>query len=57
MFGGVADVGEPFFRRGGDGEGVAHRWCAPAEIDALRLHPGFAVTWPRLIAELDAAGR
>jgi hypothetical protein len=48
---------EPCFRQRGDGEGVAHRWYPPAEIDSLRLHPGFAATWPRLIAELDAAGR
>ena len=53
----VADVVEPLLRPRGDGEGVAHRWCTPAEIDSLRLHPGFAATWPRLIAELDASGR
>lgn len=38
--------------RRGDGEAAAHRWCSPAEMGVLRLHPGFAATWPRLAAEL-----
>ncbi|WNZ09148.1 NUDIX hydrolase [Streptomyces sp. 11x1] len=53
----VADVVELFGRHGGDGEGAAHRWCTPAEIDSLRLHPGFAAAWPQLIAGLGMAGR
>ncbi|WP_431677278.1 NUDIX domain-containing protein [Kitasatospora sp. KL5] len=52
----VAAVAEPFRPRRGDGEGSAHRWFLPAGIDALRLHPGFAATWPRLRAELTEAG-
>ncbi|MFG3309674.1 NUDIX domain-containing protein [Streptomyces wuyuanensis] len=43
----VADVVEPFLPHRGDGEGIAHRWYTPVEIDSLRLHPGFAATWPQ----------
>ncbi|MER5473564.1 NUDIX hydrolase [Streptomyces sp. NPDC002685] len=51
----VTDLAGPFSPHRGDGEGVAHRWCTPVEIDALRLHPGFAATWPQLQADLDRA--
>jgi NUDIX domain. len=49
----VADVSEPFSPTGGDGEAAAHRWCTPAEIASLPLHPGFAATWPQLLTDLD----
>jgi 8-oxo-dGTP pyrophosphatase MutT (NUDIX family) len=49
----VMDLTEPFSPRHGDGEGVAYRWCAPAEIDSLPLHPGFAAAWPQLLTVLD----
>lgn len=54
----VADVLQPFGlpRGNGDGEGAAHRWCVPAEIDSLRLQPGFAAVWPRLLTELGTGG-
>lgn len=44
----VADVAEPFTPSGGDGEGVAYRWCTAAEVPTMRLHPGLAEVWPRL---------
>lgn len=49
----VAEVAGLFSPLRGDGEGSAYRWCAPAEIDSLRLHPGFAATWPPLLAAVD----
>ncbi|WRZ88382.1 NUDIX hydrolase [Streptomyces sp. NBC_01007] len=49
----VMDVMESFSPRLGDGEGVAYRWCAPAETYLLTLHPGFAATWPQLLMDLD----
>ncbi|MEU6067407.1 MULTISPECIES: NUDIX hydrolase [Streptomyces] len=52
----VADLLAPLSPRRGDGEGAAYRWCTPAEMGSLRLHPGFEATWPRLLAELDRAG-
>ncbi|MER5211959.1 NUDIX hydrolase [Streptomyces sp. NPDC002838] len=45
----VADVPESFMPVGGDGEGVAYRWCTEAELWALRLHLGLAEAWPRLV--------
>jgi 8-oxo-dGTP diphosphatase len=32
----------------GDTESIALRWVAPAEVDRLPLHPGFAASWPAL---------
>ncbi|WP_327724425.1 NUDIX domain-containing protein [Streptomyces europaeiscabiei] len=49
----MADVAEPFTPVGGDGEGVAYRWCTEAEVPGLSLHPGLAEGWPRL-ADLRA---
>jgi 8-oxo-dGTP diphosphatase len=31
-----------------DTESIALRWVAPAEVDRLPLHPGFAASWPAL---------
>ncbi|WP_063794460.1 NUDIX domain-containing protein [Kitasatospora sp. MBT63] len=53
----IADVTEPLGHHRGDREGTAHRWCTPSEIDSLRLHPGFAAVWSRLIVELDTTER
>ncbi|MEV7054109.1 NUDIX domain-containing protein [Streptomyces microflavus] len=55
----IADVGDCFVPSGGDGEGLATRWCTPGEIASLRLHPGFAATWPTIrgkLKELDTCG-
>lgn len=32
----------------GDAESVALRWVAVDEVDNLKLHPGFAASWPSL---------
>ncbi|MFD9124193.1 NUDIX domain-containing protein [Kitasatospora sp. NPDC059571] len=59
----IAEIAEPLHLSRGDGEGAAYRWCTPAEIGTLRLHPGFAATWPQLAAlaasaaEADDPGR
>ncbi|MEH0627897.1 hypothetical protein [Streptomyces stelliscabiei] len=45
----VVDVAEPFTPFGGDGEGAAYRWCTEAEVPGLRLHPGLAEDWLRLV--------
>ncbi|GAA2742125.1 NUDIX hydrolase [Kitasatospora cinereorecta] len=50
---GGPDRAEPPRRRRGDGEGSAYRWCTVAEVGALRLHPGFAASWPALVAVLE----
>ncbi|MEV6839423.1 NUDIX hydrolase [Streptomyces sp. NPDC051133] len=52
----VADLLEPLSPLRGDGEGTAYRWCDVTEIAGLRLHPGFAATWPQLPSELHSTG-
>ena len=37
-----------------DAESVALEWVAPALVDELPLHPGFATAWPRLRSLLDS---
>lgn len=32
------------------------RWIREADVAALPLHPGFALTWPRLLGNAGAAG-
>ncbi|MEU5592761.1 NUDIX hydrolase [Streptomyces sp. NPDC020298] len=49
----AADLVESVSPGRGDGEGVAYTWCTPAEAGSLRLHPGFAATWPQLLMALD----
>ncbi|MET8098126.1 NUDIX hydrolase [Streptomyces sp. NPDC005236] len=44
----VVDVAAPFALPGGDGDGVAYRWCTEGELLGLRLHPGLAERWPQL---------
>jgi 8-oxo-dGTP diphosphatase len=31
-----------------DTESIALRWVAPADVESLPLHPGFAASWPAL---------
>lgn len=38
-----------------DVESAELRWVPPAEVAALRLHPGFGEAWPALVDELDRA--
>ncbi|MGW3186337.1 NUDIX domain-containing protein [Streptomyces ardesiacus] len=49
----VADVEVPFMPSGGDGEGVAYRWCTEVELESLRLHPGLAESWPGLVTLMN----
>jgi len=35
-----------------DQESIALRWVPRHEVDALPLHPGFATSWPALLARL-----
>jgi 8-oxo-dGTP diphosphatase len=39
---------EPFDPIISDTESIALRWVAPAEVQLLPLHPGFAASWPAL---------
>lgn len=41
----ASDIFEPVI---GDAESVALRWVAVDEVDNLKLHPGFAASWPSL---------
>jgi len=39
----------------GDLESLELRWVPLDAVDALPLHPGFAVSWPALRQQLPAA--
>ena len=39
---------EPFDPIISDTESIALRWVAPADVERLPLHPGFAASWPAL---------
>ncbi len=36
----------------GDPESIALRWVLPTAVEELQLHPGFAASWPGLMARL-----
>jgi 8-oxo-dGTP diphosphatase len=44
----VVEASEVFEPVIGDAESVALRWVAVDEVDSLKLHPGFAASWPSL---------
>lgn len=44
----VAEGGQALPEPDPGGETVEVRWVAEDDVDLLPLHPGFAVTWPRL---------
>ncbi|WP_261166230.1 NUDIX hydrolase [Microbacterium sp. Marseille-Q6965] len=48
----VADVRAPFDPVISDPESLELAWFAPAQVDSLPLHPGFAASWPGLRALL-----
>ncbi|WP_051722501.1 NUDIX domain-containing protein [Streptomyces albus] len=49
----IARTLEPFRPRPGNGEALAHRWCTPAELPTLPLHPGLAAAWPAILTALE----
>ena len=48
----VVDTLQPYTPGNGDGEGTRCDWFTPEQIGTLRLHPGFADTWPRILHKL-----
>ena len=48
----VVEAVEAFDAVISDSESIALRWVAPADVDLLPLHPGFAASWPALRARL-----
>lgn len=49
----IAQVETPFEERMNDAESHRLAWVAVEEVAHLRLHPGFAATWPHILQLLD----